>query len=27
MTTEHQDVSVLSPHGEPRGLQMTEETP
>jgi anti-anti-sigma factor len=26
MTTEHQDVSVLSPHGEPRGLQMTEET-
>jgi hypothetical protein len=26
MTTEHQDVHVLSPHGEPRGLQMTEET-
>src|SRR3954453_14838704 len=25
MTTEHQDVHVTSPAGEPRGLQMTEE--
>jgi anti-sigma B factor antagonist len=25
MTTEHQDIHVTSPSGEPRGLQMTEE--
>jgi len=26
MTTEHQDIHVTSPVGEPRGLHMTEET-